>query len=78
MKNFYKILSFLIFILCIGQPIKAKPLPPGSGEGDVKANILILLDSSNSMDNKIGDGLPNITSITVNPTTGDRYLTAAS
>ena len=41
MKNFYKILSFLILILCIGQPIKAKPLPPGSGEGDVKANILI-------------------------------------
>ena len=78
MKNFYKIFSFLILILCIGQPIKAKPLPPGSGEGDVKANILILLDSSNSMDNKIGDGLPNITSITVNPTTGDRYLTAAN
>ena len=27
------------------------------------------------MDNNIGDGLPNITSVTINPDTGERYLT---
>ena len=78
MKSLYKILFLLIFTLNFNQFTYAKPLPPGSGEGDVKANILILLDSSASMDNNIGDGLPNITSVTINPDTGERYLTAAS
>ena len=33
-------------------------MPPGSGEGDVPANILILLDNSKSMkSNKIGLGI---------------------
>ena len=78
MKSLYKILFLLIFTLNFNQFTYAKPLPPGSGEGDVRANILILLDSSASMDNNIGDGLPNITSVTINPDTGERYLTAAS
>ena len=78
MKKLYKILFLLILTLNFNQFTNAKPLPPGSGEGDVRANILILLDSSASMDNSIGDGLPNITSVTINPDTGERYLTAAS
>ena len=60
MKRFLKILATLILILNFNQLANAKPLPPGSGEGDVPANILILLDSSISMNNKIGDGLPSV------------------
>ena len=78
MGKLYKILLLLILTLNFNQSSNAKPLPPGSGEGDVKANILILLDSSASMDRSIGDGLPNITSSTINPDTGDRYLTSPS
>ena len=78
MKKLYKILFLLILTLNFNQSSNAKPLPPGSGEGDVKANILILLDSSASMDRSIGDGLPNISSSTINPDTGDRYLTSPS
>ncbi len=62
MKKLFKI--FILFILCINfnQFTSAKPLPPGSGSGDVPANILILLDSSKSMNNLIGDGIPNVNS----------------
>ena len=42
---------FFLFIL-LNQIAYSKPLPPGSGAGDVKANILILLDTSESMSNK--------------------------
>ena len=40
----------LILFLTIIFKIIYKPIPPGSGEGDVPANILILLDSSVSME----------------------------
>ena len=43
----------------------SKPLPPGSGAGDVPANILFLLDSSASMNRQIGAGIPNISSMTI-------------
>ena len=41
--------------------VVSQPIPPGSGEGDVPANILILLDSSASMKTKLiaGDGIEN-------------------
>ena len=50
-QNFFKIIiSNIFFILLIfNQTAVSKPIPPGSGEGDVPANILILLDSSASM-----------------------------
>ena len=46
--NFKKIILILLITL-LNQKSYSKPLPPGSGEGDVPANILILLDSSVSM-----------------------------
>ena len=62
-KKFFKILiSNLLFLLIVfNQNAISKPIPPGSGEGDVPANILILLDSSASMKRKIisGDGIEN-------------------
>ena len=51
MKIFAKYFLFVFIILEIAHVAKvnAKPVPPGSGEGDVPANILILIDSSASM-----------------------------
>ena len=66
-KKFFKILiSNLLFLLIIfNQNAISKAIPPGSGEGDVPANILILLDSSASMKRKIitGDGIENPTDV---------------
>ena len=73
MKKLYKILGLLILILSFNQFTNAKPLPPGSGSGDVAANILILLDTSISMENSIGDGFPIINSATINGD-GNRVL----
>jgi len=62
-KKFLKIIiSNLLFVLVVlNQNAISKPLPPGSGSGDVPANILILLDSSASMKRQLitGDGIAN-------------------
>ena len=49
MKINFKIIILILLITLLNQKSYSKPLPPGSGEGDVPANILILLDSSISM-----------------------------
>ena len=55
--NFVKINILIALALSIIVPkVYAKPIPPGSGEGDVPANILFLLDSSLSMDAPIDGG----------------------
>ena len=56
--NFFKKIAVKILLLTIifSQNVFSKPIPPGSGEGDVPANILILLDSSASMAVKILTG----------------------
>ena len=48
MKNILKF-SIYFFIIIFSQSVYSKPIPPGSGTGDIPANILILLDSSDSM-----------------------------
>ena len=57
-KNLLKIIisNLLLIAFVFNQNVYSKPIPPGSGEGDVPANILILLDSSLSMQSKITDG----------------------
>ena len=63
----------MLFIF--SQQAISKPIPPGSGEGDVPANILILLDSSASMQRQIvsGDslGFPHAVAADSN---GDVYI----
>ena len=49
--KFFTIKFFLLLVI-LNQNAISKSLPPGSGAGDVKANILILLDTSLSMNNK--------------------------
>ena len=61
------IISNLFFlVVLLNQNAISKPVPPGSGEGDVPANILILLDSSLSMQRNVfgGNGIDNPHSIT--------------
>jgi len=55
MKKILKYFLFIIYLLDFGSQIEAKPVPPGSGEGDVPANILILIDSSASMKRRINN-----------------------
>jgi len=39
----------LIFLLVMVQAVSAKSPPPGTGKGDVPANVLLMLDTSGSM-----------------------------
>jgi len=50
--KFVKFISIFLLIT-INQSAFSKPIPPGSGVGDIPANILILLDSSASMKDTI-------------------------
>ena len=45
----------ILFLILTGN-VFAKALPPGSGQGDVPANILILLDKSGSMGARMTGG----------------------
>ena len=49
--------NLLLFIIVFNENVFSKPIPPGSGQGDVPANILILLDSSASMQRTISSGV---------------------
>ena len=50
------VINLILFLTIISKSY-TKPIPPGSGEGDVPANILILLDSSVSMRNLVSGGM---------------------
>ena len=50
------ILKISILFLILSGNVFAKGLPPGSGQGDVPANILILLDKSGSMGARMTSG----------------------
>jgi len=72
MNKILKIFVFIILNLNFYSLAISKPLPPGSGSGDVPANILILLDSSLSMNNKLGDGLPDVAASTIDTRNGNK------
>ncbi len=76
MKLISKFFILLFLVLNFNQSTNAKPLPPGSGEGDVPANILILLDNSKSMvKSRIGESLPKMDAMTIDGN-GNRVLAA--
>ena len=56
------IIKLLFSLFVLNNNVFSKPLPPGSGAGDVPVNILILLDSSESMSSNPfgGDALSKI------------------
>ena len=53
--RFFKLLlsKLILLLFILNQNAFSKPLPPGSGSGDTPANILILLDTSASMNQSI-------------------------
>ena len=51
----YFLVAFLFVNFYSENQVQAKPVPPGSGEGDVPANILFLIDSSASMSRRISN-----------------------
>ena len=55
MIKILKYFLFIIFLLDFNLQVQAKPVPPGSGEGDVPANILFLIDSSASMSRRLSN-----------------------
>ena len=57
-SKFIKIIIVKILLLTIifTESAFSKPIPPGSGAGDVKANILLLLDNSKSMGWTVTEG----------------------
>ena len=57
MNKIFKTLSGIFLFLIFSTIANTKPIPPGSGEGDIPANILFLLDSSLSMDQDIVGGI---------------------
>ena len=70
-----KLILFFFAFCSFNQISFSKPLPPGSGSGDVPANILFLLDSSASMNRTIGAGIPRISSMTIDGD-GNKFLTS--
>ena len=77
MINFFKKITIILFLFCFNQMVMAKPIPPGSGEGDVPANILILLDNSKSMsNNKIGATYKSVIGATIDGA-GNKILASA-
>ena len=68
------IFNILLSLLLLTSNAFAKNIPPGSGIGDVPANVLILLDKSGSMGARMSSGVgmryPNATAVDSN---GDIY-----
>ena len=56
MKIKFFIINLLISFLLLTSNAFSKALPPGSGIGDVPANVLILLDRSGSMSARMVSG----------------------
>ena len=56
MKSKFLIIHVLILLLSLTGNVFSKALPPGSGIGDVPANVLILLDKSGSMGARMTSG----------------------
>ena len=54
MIKFFKSFLLSFFLFSTVSELHAKPIPPGAGQGDVSANILFLVDSSDSMHAWIG------------------------
>ena len=55
-----KLIFSFLFVFLTTENLFAKALPPGTGIGDVPANVLILLDKSGSMGWRMSGGLASM------------------
>ena len=67
-----KFLFLFLFAFFISNNLYSKPIPPGAGEGDVAANILFLVDSSDSMKRTVGNALEGVYGVTYD--TGGNFI----
>ena len=58
--KFKKLIFSFIFLFLTTETLFAKALPPGSGIGDVPANVLIMLDKSGSMGWRMSGGVASM------------------
>ena len=75
MKFCIYIFKVVFLILILQSNTFAKGLPPGTGESDIPANVLILLDKSGSMTTGMGvSGIDKPQSIAIDSATGDFFV----
>ncbi len=75
MKFIIDIFKIFLLILILQNNSFAKGLPPGTGESDIPANVLILLDKSGSMTTGMGaSGIDMPQSIAIDSSTGDFFI----
>tara|TARA_S200000501_G_scaffold214001_1_gene200947 strand:+ start:1917 stop:6689 length:4773 start_codon:yes stop_codon:yes gene_type:complete len=67
-----RFLFLFLFAFFISNNLYSKPIPPGAGEGDVAANILFLVDSSDSMKRTVGNALEGVYGVTYD--TGGNFI----
>ena len=60
MMKLKKLIFSFLFVFLTTENLFAKALPPGTGIGDVPANVLILLDKSGSMGWRMSGGLASM------------------
>ena len=74
-SNFIKQIFLIFFLIILSNGLFAKAIPPGTGEADIKNNILFMLDYSSEMNKCAGlscaDNRPNDVAIGYN---GDIYV----
>ena len=74
-SNFIKQFLLIFFLALFSNSLLAKAIPPGTGEADIKNNILVMLDYSQNMNECAGlscaDNRPNDVAIGFN---GDIYV----
>ena len=75
MKSKFLTVHVLILLLSLTGNVFSKALPPGSGIGDVPANVLILLDKSGSMGARMtsGAGVYYPEAVALDSSNGDVY-----
>ncbi len=75
MKRCIYIFKVIFLILILQSNSFSKGLPPGTGESDIPANVLILLDKSGSMTTGMGtSGINKPQSIAIDSSTGNFFI----
>ncbi len=73
------LIKILILFFVFNNSVFAKGLPPGTGSGDIPANVLILLDKSGSMNSTVSTGgITKPQAVAVDSATRNSYVGMSS